>query len=68
MIICAESGESFWKASQRVMQMANAENKPFNLRHNNIEIRIYPGSHEYDIEDKYQLARRLAFAIGEALS
>lgn len=60
MLIMAEPGESIYRASERVCLMATVNNREYTLRFNDIDIRVYAGSHEYDINEKYWLLRKLA--------
>lgn len=59
--IKAEPGESIHRLAQRVIAECNRTMHEHELEHNTIVVRVYPGSHEYDIYDKWDLKRRLEF-------
>lgn len=59
MVVEAEPGESVYRAIQRVIARANRTQQEHILRHNGVEVRVYPGSHEYDIVEKWTLKREL---------
>ena len=58
-IIQAEPGESIWRAAERVIVMATRSGMDHFLSHNHIVVRVYPGSCEYDIVEKWDLKRQL---------
>lgn len=55
----SQPGEPIHKAVERVIQAANSTGQEMFLKCNGTTVRVYPGSHEYDITDKYFLHRAL---------
>ncbi len=57
--IKGQPGESLWMAAQRAIKAASDTGTDKFLVFNDTTVRVYPGSHEYDITDKYFLHRAL---------
>ena len=58
-LINAEAGESIYHVIQRALTQANKARAEVIVTHNDTSVRVYPGSHEYDIADKFYLRREL---------
>jgi len=52
-------GESIYIAIQRAIACCNQTGSQCDLKHNDMLVRVYPGSHEYDIYEKWDLQCKL---------
>lgn len=59
VVIEAEPGESIYRVVERAIARANETQRELELVHNSITVKVYPGSHEYDIVEKWMLKREL---------
>lgn len=58
-IIEANPGESIWRLALRAIDQCNRDQRDYQIRHNGTLVRVHPGSHEYDIGEKWFMQRRL---------
>lgn len=59
MNITAQPGESIYSFTQRILLAARASNFDVSATHNDVTIRVYPNSAEYDILDKWNMQRTI---------
>lgn len=64
MYIEHRPGEMIHQTIQRAIQTASNLNQEVYIKCHDMTLRVYPGSHEYDIQDKYNLACSVARAKG----
>lgn len=62
MYIEATAGESIYNLVDRAITHCNTYGVGVVICHNDIDVRVYPGSHEYDIMEKIELKRQLVLA------
>lgn len=55
----ANPGESLYLFIERVVKEAHIDRVTIEATHNNITVTVYPFSHEYDIEDKFAMQRKI---------
>lgn len=59
MLERANPAESIYRFIQRVIEMCNSDGIERQLAHNGTVVRVYPGSHEEDIFEKWALKREM---------
>jgi len=58
--IAGMPGESIFCAAERVIAKSNESGETFLLNFNDTELIVYPGSHRFDIAEKWAMAREIA--------
>ena len=59
-VVTAMPGETIFCTAERVIAKANESGVSFMLRHNDTDVLVYPGSHRFDIAEKWAMAREIA--------